>query len=102
MIVTVKEEVGFKSGRKWEKHKRINIRPHETHPSLVTIDDGEMVYSVHVDILKSFKEIQWPTISEIENMIYDGDCTTPAGNIVDPDGHDSEGWPSWLIMLGFI
>lgn len=29
-------------------------------------------------------------------------CNTPAGHFVEPDGHDEHGFPSWMLILGFI
>lgn len=44
-----------------------------------------------------------PTDFEHAEMAFDGDCLSVAGNgPIEPDGHDSEGFPSWLLALGMI
>jgi hypothetical protein len=44
-----------------------------------------------------------PSSEELGEMISDGVCMSVAGNgPIEPDGHDPEGFPSWLLVLGMI
>ena len=43
-----------------------------------------------------------PSVRQLEKWEWDGYCMTPSGKKVEPDGHDSEGYPSWLRILGII
>lgn len=47
-------------------------------------------------------EFQEPSLDQIKDMIFDGDCTSVAGEWVEPDGKDEHGFPSWLLVLGMI
>jgi hypothetical protein len=42
------------------------------------------------------------TQEELKSAMLDGICETPAGNSVEPDGVDSQGVPSWLVIHGLI
>ena len=42
-----------------------------------------------------------PQFAEIESMIY-GQCRTLRGDHIEPDGHDHQGCPSWLLVLGVM
>jgi len=41
-----------------------------------------------------------PTIDSLMRLEEErGGCYTPAGNFVEPDGHDEYGCPSWMLIL---
>ena len=43
-----------------------------------------------------------PTIEDLERWMNDGVCESTNGERVEPDGIDSDGYPSWLLYLGLI
>jgi len=43
-----------------------------------------------------------PSIKTLEKWEYNGICKTPDGCKVEPDGECSHGYPSWLLILGYI
>lgn len=43
-----------------------------------------------------------PSEDDLEQMVFDGECTATDGCVVDPDGHCEHGKPSWLLALGLI
>jgi hypothetical protein len=43
-----------------------------------------------------------PSMDEIQDMVFDGDCTATDGCRCDPDGHCEHGHESWLLHFGLI
>jgi hypothetical protein len=43
-----------------------------------------------------------PDIDELAEMMEEGYCEATDGCIVEPDGRCEHGFPSWLIVFGFI
>jgi hypothetical protein len=43
-----------------------------------------------------------PPMDELERMMFDGVCESLDGYQVEPDGYSPDGYPSWLIALGWI
>ena len=69
----------------------------------ITEGDAGKTIKVSQIILKCFNEINVPSMSEMEVYVFDqADCETPLGNIVEPDGIDQYGWPSWMLIIGVI
>jgi hypothetical protein len=54
---------------------------------------------LQVRIQSAFKA---PSMSSLERWSYDSVCKTPTGKRVEPDGHGSDGSPSWLLVFGLI
>lgn len=48
------------------------------------------------------KEVKAPSLATLEKWSNDGVAKSLMGKRVEPDGHDPEGSPSWLLTLGFI
>ena len=47
-------------------------------------------------------KIRIPSMKQLDHWSFDGICETPDGCKVEPDGHCGHGYPSWLLILGFI
>jgi hypothetical protein len=43
-----------------------------------------------------------PPMDELERMMFDGVCESLDGYQVEPDGYSEDGYPSWLIALGWV
>jgi len=43
-----------------------------------------------------------PSVEDMTEWLTDGQCETPSGDEVEPDGHGPDGAPSWLLALGLI
>lgn len=43
-----------------------------------------------------------PSEEELQRINLDSVCPSITGYDVEPDGHDPDGAPSWLLILGFI
>ena len=53
-------------------------------------------------ILRYGSLFQPPKTEELSEWVFDSVCDSILGESVEPDGHDSEGFPSWLLALGMI
>lgn len=54
---------------------------------------------LQVRITSAFKA---PSMKQLEKWSYDSICKTPTGKRTEPDGHGSDGSPSWLMVYGLI
>lgn len=43
-----------------------------------------------------------PELDELEGWVFDSMCETLDGDMVEPDGWNVEGCPSWLLVLGLV
>ena len=102
MEVTVTDTLKFKNGKVWEKGKLIHIFPHEENPTFIIVNDGISQFITTSQLLKYFNEIQWPTLENLSEWLLKDVYETITGEIVEPDGRDSEGWPPWTTLLGYI
>jgi hypothetical protein len=46
--------------------------------------------------------IKIPSQRQLEKWVMDSVCKSVAGKTCEPDGWDSEGFPSWLLIMGII
>jgi hypothetical protein len=67
------------------------------NPRLCMVEGLDRPYRVRVT--SAFK---CPSFRKLEEAMMDGDCRSIAGHVVEPDGWDYEGTPSWLLALGVI
>jgi len=50
-----------------------------------------------------FTGFKAPSVKTMEKWEWDSSgCKTPVGTMVEPDGVDPDGWPSWMLILGII
>jgi hypothetical protein len=49
-----------------------------------------------------FSKFKEPSIKTMGNWSNDGVAKSMLGHRVEPDGYDSEGSPSWLLVAGII
>lgn len=64
----------------------------------LTTEDGRSV------VTKRFRGagLSVPSTKRLEHWVCDSVCDSVFGDQVEPDGWDSEGSPSWLLVLGLI
>ena len=43
-----------------------------------------------------------PDEDELHSLVCDSICPSITGESVEPDGHDSHGAPSWMLLLGLV
>ncbi len=63
--------------------------PHESRPA----------QPYRVRVTSAFRA---PTVATMERWSNDGVARSVLGKLVEPDGHDEHGSPSWLLALGLI
>ena len=98
-----KAEVKFKSGRVISVGETVAFRWDEgCNPILVRVGSEKLEQRVGISTWCKLVGKKLPTDKQLEHWVYDSVCLTPLGNRVEPDGHDSEGCPSWLMVLGLI
>lgn len=80
--------------------------PNRYYTTLVSFhpDGGEIEYKIKMKNLPHFfKGFKAPSVKTMEKWDWDkGGCKTPAGTMVEPDGVDPDGWPSWMLIMGII
>ena len=76
------------------------------HISPFKDDPAEQIPSERDDGIET---IEWrgqvfdvPELDELEGWVFDSVCETLDGDMVEPDGWNVEGCPSWLLVLGLV
>ena len=106
MKAILKRSITFKDGETWNPGQTIIITVNPDRPmtaqliSHINTDYGnyKKVRSAH--LYKWFDEFQSFTIDDLEEATIDGICPSLTGDMVEPDGWDSEGTPSILLACG--
>ena len=91
------KDIGLKSGLVLPKGAFVDIEPSEDHDRLAIV-----TFEGKPHILRYTSVIQTPSLKTLEKWEDEGHCKTPAGKFTEPDGHDEYGFPSWLLILGYI
>ena len=104
MDSTSKNPITLKSGRVFPAGQNFNVLPSEDRPDFVAVcypASGDSEFRIPYSKLpKYFNDFPPITEQEIEDAIMDFCCPSISGESVEPDGHDSHGFPSWLLALG--
>lgn len=101
MIYQAKKELKFKSGLVIPVGGHAEVKPVEGKPWLASITYGIQFTMVRsLKLWKYFKGFKKPAA----NFGIYNDSAVPSltGEMVEPDGYDSKGWPSMLVAGGFI
>lgn len=98
MKKTLFKDIKLRSGVILQKGLKVDVEPITGHNDICRITTNNESYRLfYTSVFKA------PSIRTMNNWVMDiGNVTTPAGKITDPDGYDSEGYPSWLLVLGLI
>jgi len=97
-------EIRFKDGTSWPVGEIVIVEVDRTNPRLAIIEnyDGETRKVQSVNLHKWFDDFISFGDDDIEAAICDGICPSLTGDQVEPDGWDSEGFPSILLAAGLI
>ena len=99
-------DLKLKDGTMYQNGSMFNVVPSATNPNSgadCTDDKGRIVKLRYTSLPHYFADFVSTTIEELEDEVMDcGSSTTPTGACTEPDGHDEYGFPSWLIIYGFI
>ncbi len=96
-MATTKKEIKLKDGSTLPKGLPVTFIPDKDSRCLV--HSPLHPQPLQVRITSAFK---MPSMDALEEWSCDGICKTPTGKRVEPDGHGSDGSPSWLLALGLI
>lgn len=97
MQKTLYRDIPLKSGEILTKGTKVTVKPIPGVDRGCVINNGSRDYKIPYTYV--FRK---PSDNCLMESVSDGVCSTPAGNRVEPDGHDSDGFPSWLLILGMI
>ncbi len=106
MKAVLKRLITFKDGQTWNPGQEIIITINHDRPtraqliSQVNTDYGNYKTVRSANLYKWFDEFQSFNMDDIEEAIMDGACPSLTGDMVEPDGWDSEGTPSILLACG--
>lgn len=105
MRSTVKREMRTKSGVVIKAGEVVDVVKHPEYDSLVrsTTEDGRHISISAMNVgtkLTGFKKM--PSDRTLEKWVTDSVCRSITGQKVEPDGYDSKGFPSWLLVMGLM
>ena len=101
---TIKENINLKSGENLvagEDVILLGISENKTSVKVYHVVLGKINISMGTFVKKVLGK-KAPSMNTLEKWSNDGIAKSVAGKKVEPDGYDSEGFPSWLICLGMI
>jgi hypothetical protein len=100
-----KTEIKMKDGSVLAEGKKFSIRWEETsigHRPRVKAYGSESEFKISNGTAIKMLGKKQPSISSLSRWDSNGNCKSIMGETVEPDGIDSYGSPSWLIVKGLI
>lgn len=98
MLKTLYRDIKFLEGTTFKKGDRVTVKPISGNTSLCLISNpSSKEYRIRYQSV--FKE---PSLKSFEKWTYGDTCKSVTGKTIEPDGYDSEGFPSWLLVVGLI
>jgi len=99
MKVTLYKDIRLKNGSVLQKGRKALIFPREQsdrtcHVKMVDTGDLYVLYYTSV--------IEPPDLNDLMSEDLDGVVESIDGEMVEPDGHSPDGFPSWLLALGML
>ena len=102
----LKKEMKFKDGTSLPAGTMVNVSFHKDNPrvALVSTTIGERAYRVRPSSLHKYLPgfTKPPSVSTMEKWSDDGVAKSVGGERVEPDGWDSDGTPSWMLVQGIV
>jgi len=96
MEIRLYKDLRLKNGEVYPAGTPAKIRPSKSD-NMCIVNFGDADFTVRYSSV-----INPISRDEIEEAIFDGTCESISGEAVEPDGHDCDGFPSWLLALGLI
>lgn len=105
MRAKVKKSIIFKDGYLFPEGTDVIVSVEQDRPSVAILEEiatgiKKRVHSLNLH--RYFNEFISCSMDEIEEAVTDGDCQSLTGESVEPDGWDSEGFPSILLAMSII
>jgi hypothetical protein len=98
----LKQELKFKDGSVFSVGTMVKIEFPEDHSGMaIRVTADGVTKLVRSSQLSKFG-IKQPTINTMTRWVEDGIARSVGGKKVEPDGWDSDGTPSWLLVVGII
>jgi len=95
----------LKSGAEFPIGTPVSVYPHlnDVHAQLFVDGSFEPIIIRIVHLFRYFPEFIEVSPESIDEAMMDGECPSMTGETgIEPDGHDSDGWPSILAAAGII
>jgi hypothetical protein len=105
MKTIVAKTIKFKDKTYWEPGTEVLITVHRDNPNcavLTRVSDTQTKRINSLHLCDYFSEFEKFTPEDVEAAICDSVCTSLTGETVEPDGWDSEGFPSLLLACGLM
>jgi hypothetical protein len=103
MRATLRKSIAFKDGTVWEAGQDVIIEVKETAPMIAVLYRDGMPKRVRsASLYKWFDEFISFGMDDLEGAVMDCSCPSLTGVEIEPDGWDSEGFPSILLAAGVI
>jgi hypothetical protein len=93
----------LKSGVEYPAGTPVSVYPHlnDVHAQLFVDGSFEPIIIRMVNLFRYFAEFIEVTPEAIDEAMMDEECPSMTGETgIEPDGHDSDGWPSILAAAG--
>ena len=100
-----KAEIRMKDGSVLKAGNKFSIRWEETaigHRPRVKVYGSESEFKISNGTAIKMLGKKLPSLSSLSRWESNGNCKSLLGEIVEPDGIDSYGSPSWLIHMNLI
>lgn len=95
----------LKSGVEFPIGTPVSVYPHlnDVHAQLFVEGSLEPIIIQMINLFHYFPVFIEVTSDAIDEAMMDGECPSMTGETgIEPDGHDSDGWPSILAAAGII
>jgi len=99
MKVTLYKDIRLKDGTVLQKGRKALIFPREQSDRTCHVkmtDTGDLYVLHYTSVIKP------PDLSTLMSQDLDGVVESIDGEMVEPDGHSPDGFPSWLLALGML
>ena len=95
----------LKSGVEFPSGTPVSVYPHlnDVHAQLFVDGSFEPITIRLINLYRYFPEFMEVTQEAIDEAMMDGECPSMTGETgIEPDGHDSDGWPSILAAARIL
>lgn len=96
------KNVTLKSGAVYDKGADAEIHFDLKNPSRCTLLISGKEIATRSSVALQLIGKKSPTVKTMEKWSFDGIAKSVGNSTVEPDGWDSKGNPSWLLVFGYI
>ena len=92
------KDIKMKSGEILPAGLYVEVQPHTDSTCLVCVNTAFTGFKKSY-VLRYISVFTRPSDLKLCEWLNNSMCKTPTGKTVEIDGHDSEGYPSWCLIL---